>query len=80
MAVLQPSSIDRLTVSLVESGFEPELFKSAFHAWQNFEHMQTSTIVEEESDEEGEEKRKGGLIIAGSKRAANLLPENIWIN
>jgi hypothetical protein len=78
MAVLQ-SNIERLTVSLVESGYEPELFKSAFNAWQNFEHMQASTIVEEESDEEGEEKRKGGMVITGSKRAANLLPDNIWI-
>ena len=42
--------------------------------------MQASTIVEEESDEEGEEKRKGGMGITGSKRAANLLPDNIWIN
>ena len=79
MAVLQ-TNIDRLTVSLVESGFEPELFKSAFSAWQNFEHVQASTIVEEESDDEGDEKRKGGMGIMGSKRAANLLPDNIWIN
>ncbi len=65
--------IDRLSISTVESGFEPELFKSAFSAWLHFEQLST-TVVEEESDDEEEERKPAG------KRAAELLPETIWIN
>lgn len=41
LAVLHQQSrefIDRLTFNIIESGFEPEVFKTAFSTWQNFEH------------------------------------------
>ncbi len=43
--------VDRVALSLVESGFEPELFKTAFlGGWQNFEHAslkQSQTTAED---------------------------------
>jgi hypothetical protein len=32
--------VERIVLSIVESGYEPEIFKSAFvlGGWQNFEH------------------------------------------
>jgi len=34
-----------MTVSIVESGYEPELFKEAFReGWQNFDHSSPSGI------------------------------------
>lgn len=75
--------IERVSFSIVESGYEPEVFKSAFKGWQNFDHTPSSaaTIVEEDSEGEEGEKMVGGVnVIVGNKRAANLLPENIWIN
>jgi hypothetical protein len=29
--------LDRISISLVENGFEPELFKKFLGCWQNFE-------------------------------------------
>ncbi len=54
---------ERIAISIVESGYEPEVFKSAFvvGGWQNFEHTlipsQTSGKNDEDSDE-GESSKK----------------------
>lgn len=49
--------MERVVLSVVESGYEPELFKSAFiiGGWQNFEHTTTSLIMSKGAtpDEEG---------------------------
>jgi hypothetical protein len=79
---------------MIESGYEPELFKSAFPSWLNFDHATSLSIaaIEEDSDEaqggsdeedEGVTRgtvTTGGYVIKASKRALNILPENIWIN
>lgn len=52
------------------SGYEPEIFKSSFQGWLNFEHSLQSA-VDEDSEEGGEESKR---------RHDDLLPENIWIN
>lgn len=51
-----------LTFSMIESGYEPELFKSAFPSWLNFDHAATSTItaIEEDSEEEAAEDGSDG--------------------
>lgn len=97
MAVLHHSSkelLERTALSIVESGYEPEIFKSAFQTWENFDHSISivSQTIEEDSDEAEEKdeeemataaktvKSSGAGMITSNKRSANLLPENIWIN
>lgn len=71
MSVLHtPEVIERITLSTVASGYEPEIFKSSFQGWLNFEHSLQSA-VDEDSEEGGEESKR---------RHDDLLPENIWIN
>ncbi len=48
-----------MSITIVESGFEPEIFKEVFGNWQNFDHGEPGAIQEssdeyEESDEEEE--------------------------
>ncbi len=39
--------MERVVLSVVESGYEPELFKSAFiiGGWQNFEHTTNTSLI-----------------------------------
>jgi len=51
--------VERISINLVESGYEPELFKSAFFGgWQNFETKAASTIVQDQYDSDGGEEAK----------------------
>jgi hypothetical protein len=67
----------------VESGYEPEVFKSAFvfGGWQNFEHTllpsQSSAKNDEDSDE-GESSKKQAQ--SASRPPIELVPDNVWIN
>ena len=74
---------ERIAISIVESGYEPEVFKSAFvvGGWQNFEHTllpsQSSGKNDEDSDE-GETSKKQAQ--SASRPPIELVPDNVWIN
>lgn len=47
-----------MTITLIESGFEPELFKKSFKdGWQNYDHS-TISMIQESSDEDEQEESK----------------------
>lgn len=47
--------LEKMAISVTESGFEPELFKTSFKdGWQNFEHI-SSQVDEADSEDEIEE-------------------------
>lgn len=73
--------IEKMGVSIVESGCEPELFKEAFRdGWQNYEHTE-SMGIKEYSDEDEDEKRsseKKNTIVVKSN--VDIIPESFWIN
>jgi hypothetical protein len=51
--------VERISISIVESGFEPELFKSAFlGGWSNFETKATISATQEQYDSDGGEEAK----------------------
>ena len=49
-----------MTITMAESGFEPELFKEAFNGWTNFDHTQMGGIHEssDEYEDSSEEESK----------------------
>ena len=68
--------VERIVLSIVESGYEPEIFKSAFvlGGWQNFEHtsqMMAKTNTISVATGEDEEQADGEIELA---------PDNVWIN
>ena len=78
-----------MTITMVESGFEPELFKEAFNGWTNFDHTQMGGIHEssDEYEDSSEEESKTQVAKQKSiskkdknKKVVELLPENFWIN
>eukprot|EP00347_Sterkiella_histriomuscorum_P002563 403367666 len=77
--------IERMSISLIESGFEPELFKKSFKdGWQHFDHTTMVGIQEsseEESDKE-ESKQETQQIQQKKSKLFNIeiIPENFWIN
>lgn len=72
--------IDKMSISLVESGYEPEIFKSAFKdGWQNYDHSQ-AVGIEESSGEESEEESKKPDKKSEIKQNYDLIPESYWIN
>jgi hypothetical protein len=63
-----------MTLSVVESGHEPELFKSVFkNGWVHYDHSVLKGI--EESDEE--EENGGEKKVS---RIPMIIAENIWID
>ena len=52
--------LNKMTITMVESGFEPELFKEAFNGWTNFDHTQMGGIHEssDEYEDSSEEESK----------------------
>ena len=79
--------LNKMTVTMVESGFEPELFKEAFVGWNNFDHTQMGGIHEssDEYENSSEEESKTEVVKQKSiskkeKKVVELLPENFWIN
>ena len=45
-----------MSISLIESGFEPELFKNSFKdGWQHFDHT-TMVGIQESSEEESDKE------------------------
>jgi len=80
LALLHPEHTEKMAVSIVESGFEPEIFKQAFReGWQNFQHSGQNIGVEEDSDDEegGKKERKQTLVL---KTNIDIIPEGFWIN
>ena len=87
--------VERIALSTIDSGFEPDLFKSAFMGgWQNFESpitsLATPTSASKDEDSDGGEenkqqqllKRKTTIAASEIKPKGNIkiIPENIWIN
>ncbi len=75
---------ERIAISIVESGYEPEVFKSAFivDGWQNFEHTLLSTQVTGKNDEDSDEGEASSKAQkqSSSRPPIELVPDNVWIN
>ncbi|CDW90641.1 UNKNOWN [Stylonychia lemnae] len=80
--------IEKMAISFIENGYEPEIFKKQFKdGWQNFDHTMAG-IIESSDEEEDEEKPSldDTMMInqkiseKGSKIKVELIPESYWIN
>lgn len=72
---------ERVALSIVESGYEPEIFKSAFvlDGWQNFEHtLLTAGKNNDEDSDEGDPQKSQAQ--SATRPPIELVPENLWIN
>lgn len=74
--------VERIALSIVESGYEPELFKSAFvdGGWSNFEHTALSQISKNDLNEDSDGEETKTSTVTKTTTVADLLPENVWIN
>ena len=71
LALLHPKGaahIEKMAINIVESGFEPDIFKQAFReGWQNFEHSSQSIGIQEDSSDERSCCVKRGTLHALSE-------------
>ena len=81
LTVLHQSAVEKMSIGVVESGFEPEVFKSAFiEGWQQFDHVESGngqSIMEsdeEDSSEEEDDKKKENR----EESNVEILPEAFW--
>lgn len=74
-----------MAISQVDSGFEPEIFKSAFKdGWQNYEYVQKIEL--EDSEEESKLDITQDFSVSSPRRRLtaidssfdHLLPESMW--
>ena len=75
-----PQILERMAITQVDSGLEPEIFKTAFkEKWQNFDHE--SKFEMEDSDEEvKEESPQQQRKFTVNNQQLDLIPESIWYN
>lgn len=72
-----------MSINQVDSGYEPEIFKSAFKEWQNYEHNNANVDLEDSEEDLGTDVTPGDAsnprrMTAINNDFANLIPETIW--